>query len=558
MVSRWGMNTEVLRVLKSTICRFRSKGKVIGFNDRLPGNKRSQMTLTHIAFVRMLALLVVSLFARLAVSDPATDGDQYWQGLARADIEAVHDTIEHAHPGAIDSLNPEFRVWMEDGYHEALGLLTGVYDYNSMLDAVRYYVTGFQDGHLRYSDNARAARTHNGPILVTGWKVEPIDGEFVVTKVWEGFPSELPPVGSRLVQCDGRDPEALYRERIAPFYDRRPFAVDKAEIASMLTFPMLRGKEIKDCDFSASGESVKLKVAYVPEPLMEAFSFMAPTVRRPHRTNDFSFENGVLWVHAANFNLHEEDAKALDAMIVKIRQLKGIRAIVFDTRGNGGGDSSVGGRIFEAATGDLDFDGHGIERLPRVYAQWRVSDVSVASAAEQVQHAKEVYGPESSRVVSDQAFLDELTREHAKGQLWHEQWEKSKWGYRIDREEIIRRHGKLKRFSGKVVLVTDGHCASACLDFADVVRLVPGALHVGKTTSADSVYIDTGWARMPSGNGLIVPLKVWRNRLRGNNEPLVPDVLFDCDMDDDVCVQRATLGVLASARVTIGSGLVRK
>jgi hypothetical protein len=507
----------------------------------------------------MRALLAALLFARLAASDPATDGDQYWQRLARADIEAVHDTIEHAHPGAVDSLNPGFRVGTEDGYHEALGLLSGVYDYNSLLDAVRYYVTGFQDGHLRYSDNARAARTHNGPILVTGWKVEPIDGQYVVTKAWEDFPSELPPVGSRLIQCDGQDPETLYRERIAPFYDRRPFAVDKAEIASMLTFPMLRGNEIKDCSFSVlPGEFVKLKVAYIPEPLMEAFSFMAPTVRRPHRTNDFSFDNGVLWMHAANFNLHEEDAKALDATIAKIRQLKGVRTIVFDTRGNGGGDSSVGGRIFEAATGDLDFDAHGIERLPRVYAQWRVSDVSVASAAEQVQRAKEVYGPKSSRAVSDQAFLDELTRERARGQQWHEQWEKSKWGYRIDRDEIIRRHGKLKRFSGNVVLITDSHCGSACLDFADLVRLVPGALHVGKTTSADSVYIDTGWLRMPSGNGLIMPLKVWRNRLRGNNESLVPDVSFDCDMDDDVCVQAETLGVLAPAKFTIRSGVVRK
>ena len=497
------------------------------------------MPLTHNAFAKMRALFAVLLFARVAASDPATDGDQYWQGLARADIEAVHDTIEHAHPGAIDSLNPGFRVWMEDGYHEALGLLPGVYDYNSMLDAVRYYVTGFQDGHLRYSDNARAARTHNGPIQVTGWKVDPIDGQYVVTKVWGGFPYELPPVGSRLIQCDGQDPETLYRERLAPFFDRRPFAVDETVIAYMLAFPMLRGREIKDCKFSApQGESFNLKVAYVPEPLMEVFSFMTPSVPRPHRTNGFSFNNGILWIQAANFSLHKEDALELDAMLAKIRRLKGIRTIVFDTRGNGGGDSSVGGRIFEAATGDLDFDAHGIERLPRVYAQWRVSDVSVASAAEQVQRAKEVYGAESSRVVSDQAFLDELTRERAKGQQWHEQWEKSKWGYRIDREEIIRRHGKLKRFSGKVVLVTDSHCASACLDFADVVRLVPGALHVGKTTSADSVYIDTGWARMPSGNGLIIPLKVWRNRLRGNNEPLVPDVSFDCDMDDDVCVRR--------------------
>jgi len=79
--------------------------------------------------------------------------------------------------------------------------------------------------------------------------------------------------------------------------------------------------------------------------------------------------------------------------------------------------------------------------------------------------------------------IDSLNPGHARaaGQQWYEQWEGPKEGYRLDRDEIIRRHGKLRRFSGKVVLVTDTQCASACLDFADLIRLVPGAVHVGKT-----------------------------------------------------------------------------
>jgi hypothetical protein len=143
------------------------------------------------------------------------------------------------------------------------------------------------------------------------------------------------------------------------------------------------------------------------------------------------------------------------------------------------------------------------------------------------------------------AFWEGLRRAQATGQQWYEQWEGPQWGYRVDRHEIIRRHGRLKRFSGRVILITDRHCASACLDFADLVRLVPGALHAGKTTSADAVYIDMGSVRMPSGNLLFMPLKVWRNRVRGN-EPLVPGVSFDCDMDDNDCVQRKTLALLAT------------
>ena len=113
-----------------------------------------------------ICCLSVLLFAGTAAADPLTDADQHWQALARADLEAVHDTIKRTHPGAIDPLNPEFHVWMEDGYRRALALLPRVYDYNSMLDAVRYYVVGFQDGHLLYSDDVRTQATHDAPFPI--------------------------------------------------------------------------------------------------------------------------------------------------------------------------------------------------------------------------------------------------------------------------------------------------------------------------------------------------------------------------------------------------------
>jgi len=186
------------------------------------------------AYICCLPLLLLAGTAAAEAADPLTDADQHWQAPARADLEAVHDTIKRAHPGAIDPLNPEFRVWMEDGYRRALALLPRVYDYNSMLDAVRYYVVGFQDGHLLYSDDVRTQATQDAPFPIVGWTLGVVNGDYVVTKIWADFPSELPPVGSRLLQCDGQDPEALYRERIAPYFDQRPLAVGKALVPDLL------------------------------------------------------------------------------------------------------------------------------------------------------------------------------------------------------------------------------------------------------------------------------------------------------------------------------------
>ncbi|MCI0618071.1 S41 family peptidase, partial [bacterium] len=72
---------------------------------------------------------------------------------------------------------------------------------------------------------------------------------------------------------------------------------------------------------------------------------------------------------------------------------------------------------------------------------------------------------------------------------------------------------------GHIYFLTDGECASACLDFADLMRRLPKVVHVGLPTSADAIYIDNTYTMLPSGlAGLGYSMKVFRNRVRKNNE----------------------------------------
>jgi hypothetical protein len=120
--------------------------------------------------------------------------------------------------------------------------------------------------------------------------------------------------------------------------------------------------------------------------------------------------------------------------------------------------------------------------------------------------------------------------------------------YRITGAEVAARHGKLKNFDGKIAIVTDDNCASACLDFVDRVKQVPHSVQLGQTTSSDTVYIDIGSVPLPSGNHMILPLKVWRNRVRGNGEAYVPDIPLKVNMRDDDAVRAATLAALAASK----------
>ena len=84
-----------------------------------------------------------------------------------------------------------------------------------------------------------------------------------------------------------------------------------------------------------------------------------------------------------------------------------------------------------------------------------------------------------------------------------------------------------KQFAGKVFFLTDDNCASACLDFADLVVRMPGVVHIGLPTSADAVYIDNVSAALPSGVGdLSYSIKVYRNRIRANNQWYTPRFLW--------------------------------
>ena len=508
--------------------------------DRHRMNKhRSQISIC-------LALAALGYVALQNSAHAADDKD--WQAVARAEIDFVHDTLQRAHPGAIDPQNPAFNQQLQGFRAHALELVPRVIDYQSMMAAVRYYANAFNDGHLSYSDGGAY---HNAeeypPMYVAGWSVDLVGDDYIVSRVVPHFSGDLPPLGARLLSCDGQLPDRLYRERVAPFVVGLS-AANRALQIPLLTHRRLKGDELQQCRFqTADGRTLDLKISFEPISFSEARALFVGSPERSTPVNYYELDAGILWIHAATFTLPPEQVKPLDSMLEALRRLKGVRAIVFDSRGNHGGDSSVGGRIFNAATGGLEFDHRGEQRLPRVYAQWRVSDVAIDTLNDRIERATQLYGSGSANINSLTAIRNGLLRMRASGRSWYEQWDPQDGGFRLDRNEMIKRHGHLRRFSGPVVLVTDEQCVSACLDFADLVRNVPGSVHAGHTTGSDSVYIDIGIATAPTGNHLILPLKVWRNRLRGNNEAWIPDVPFDCDMHDDALVRQKTLEVIQRA-----------
>lgn len=487
--------------------------------------------------------------AAIAQSGSPAMSTEQWRAFASADLDAVRDIIKSSHPGAIDDQNPEFQHWTKIGYEQARTLIAHVTDYDSAMAAVRSYVTGFRDGHFVYSDNARKA---NYAIASNGIGMALVKGRYLVTATLPEWPVPLPPVGAELLSCDGLTPQQIAEQRHAPYYSRRQTESDAEVLASTLHTRAFAGDELKRCTYrTTDGETLQQAIAYKSSLTKEYFGQVVPALRKgapgraSPRDNRYTLKDGVLWIGTANFNPRPGTSQAadLDKMLTELAALTGVKQIVFDTRGNQGGDSRVGGKIFDAATGGLDFDKSDLASLPRTYAQWRVSDVAVAAFASHIERMTKVYGADSNQAGAARDMHKRLQDAKAAG----EPWVRQDSDYRITPAEIAARGGHLRRFKGAVALVTDHNCASACLDFADLVRSVPGSVHLGQTTSVDAVYIDGGGrVKLPNGNVVILPLKVWRNRLRGNNEPWVPHVPLMVDMRDDAAVTQAVLTALGN------------
>jgi hypothetical protein len=496
-------------------------------------------TTSRVFAVAVACVAALSAFVAIQKAPLRDKTPEQWQELALADLNAVHAAIIDAHPGYVDTANPRVRAWSEQGYREARALIPRVISYDTMMSAVRYYVAGFQDGHLIYSDNIRSGGFHE---MVNGWRVDEHNGAAVVTAVMPGWDGPLPPLGATLLDCDGRTPDVIVADDHAPYFDRRNLPSLRKGMFAEISSLRLAGLELKRCTFVRSdGKKIAIDVKYRRTPTMEVWSGLRNFRRHPpDRRNRYDFGDKVLWVRVANFMLSPDEAKNLDIMLKEIAALREVRSIVFDTRENAGGDSAVGQQIINAVTGGLEFDTNGLDRLPQVYAQWRVSDISISGVEHYVDTMAERYGGNDPRTQEMKRFLIRLRDAKRAGQIWID----TAGTPRLTRDEVLARHGRLRRFNGKVAIITDGNCASACLDFADEVRLIPGSVHLGQATASDTVYLEQGPVKLPSGNLLAMPMKVWRNRVRGDGETLVPDIQLNVDFNNDEAVRAAALSAL--------------
>ena len=248
---------------------------------------------------------------------------------------------------------------------------------------------------------------------------------------------------------------------------------------------------------------------------------------------------GYLWVRLPSFECNTpEEVAAMREVIAAIGQYKESDTIVFDVRGNGGGSSAWGLETLKAL-----FSPEYVDYCVETEKQKNKSSVEWRASSDNIDYMKTWITPENIKLlnIADVVPLITATIEGCENALRKgEPFFKEREEVQTEAPSVVSNPVK-----AHIVLITDGGCASSCLDFIDTLFVIALVTHAGQTTNADTAYMECRSIMLPSGKAsLTFPMKVYRNRTRKPYQKYYPLHLFTGDIHDTKAIQEWIRGVV--------------
>lgn len=454
-----------------------------------------------------------------------------WSATLIQDATGLHDIMIDSHPGVHDTLNPAFKPRLEEGLTVALERAKTTTDAGGWWWALRAYVASFEDGHVGINiTQPNYGFATRWPGFLTVYR-----GADQVVADRDAADADAPPLGARLIDCDGAAAEALAEQRIGQFRGRW-FLEAQRVLYGDWQFLSAQNPwigEMRQCRFEADGATKTYALNWRATP-EDIYARRAKLAQRA--ATDFGlkhFDDGGFWISTPSFNgdpsseVHAELTALIADMKAKQEALRLAPYVVLDLRGNGGGSSHWSELMAQILWGD---DWMASRFGPTTQAvEWRASDGNIAQMSEFLDQLRASNGSPQYIAWAESA-VDGMKAAKAAGLPY--------WRSANDEapEDAAPPPPAPQLMAGRVYVLTDSSCASACLDAVDLWKIA-GGVQVGRETSADTVYMDIRNPTLPSGLAQIaVPMKVYRGRARGNNEPQRPQYVIDGDMSDDAAL----------------------
>ncbi len=463
---------------------------------------------------------------------PATP--EAWLAAAETDLEALHTILREDTPVALDAENPTMQRWYERGYREARARIRRVNDQGSYYYALLGYTNGFHDPHLALSAQMRLA-----PASWPGF-VTTANGDDVIVFSRDETDANAPAVGARVVSCDGRSTAAFRARNIYPFTLNPGLAGDRRRSATRIFMDRHNpfGPAPRRCVFDENGtrRTITLTWRDVPEGNAYWDQYSVASLGPGASFDITTPAPGVSWIGVPTLdNGAGEQLQALvDQITTDAAAMRAGRAIVIDVRGNGGGNSEWGVRIARALWGDDVINALPGDDRPGA-VDWRASPGNRDYITEFTPELAQQFGAESEIVQWAHRTHDGIDAAVTRGDaFWRDRDAGETGAIAVSGGYTQQRPSGPSPIPARVYVLSNGVCASACLDMADIILHIPGVQLIGADTSGDGLMMDIRTATLPSGLVQVgLPMKVYRGRGRGALEAYHADVAYDGVWSDE-------------------------
>lgn len=475
--------------------------------------------------VSVAAVLVLGL----APAKPTTDSAASpWANLASADVAAFCNDIRGVHPGMVDPLAPTFGPQVDRACESAAAKSRNAASFLDWREIMQALALSFRDGHTGIAFTALPAQMRWPGFLIDGQ-----GGRWVVRR-----PSNTPagtsnpPEGAELVSCDGEPAEKFLEKQLdekSVDWSKEPERIRQA-FRAFTTFRMDGPPPATTCRFRKDENAIDVTLEWQPISSVAMEPLLAPYLRRgaTPRPIDASFApDGHAWVRFGNFR-NETALKALEEeLLAKQSVLRSAPYVVFDLRGNAGGNSTWGARFASILWGAEAVEARRLAQQSSDPAHhgkyWRRSK----AAGTKMRAAADGYAAEGPDFAEVAQFWRELGNEILAA---------SEDG--LHQDECCRPRPRpsvipQSTYRGKVFVLTDAGCFSSGVVVMNTFKRM-GAIQVGESSGQNEVYGESvGPFNLPSGLGWYrIPVSIIRQP-RSSLGGLPPDIRWPGAMDDD-------------------------
>jgi len=241
----------------------------------------------------------------------------------------------------------------------------------------------------------------------------------------------------------------------------------------------------------------------------------------------------TLWFSWPTFSLDDTQTMLWVKKIVNFApSLRDEQNMVIDLRGNAQGDFNWGAVFLKKLYGVAYYQWL-MSQSQQMVNQYRVSDYAIASVQQSAQQLKNTFGSSSPETVQINTTLNTLNAVFERGDQWYPASLPAQSSASLT--STVR---PAPLYRGRLVLIADGRCNNACLNFIMLAKQFPQVELLGQTTNADTVYTHASEpVYLDDGAQLHFGCVIEQHRRRGSNQPYQPDERYTGDMSDTTALQ---------------------